>query len=432
MRYNFENIRKNGLLLYEYVRGSHAYGLNIETSDIDTGGVFVLNKQDFYGLPYFKVDQINDKKGDTVWYELTKYILLLCKGNPNMLESLFVDDKFIKYIDPLFSQIRNNRELFITQKCFNEFFGYATQQIKKARGLNKKIVNPMERRKNIIEFCYTFKKQGSEPIMDFFERYGLKQQYCGLVHIPNMEGMYGIYYDLGQHIQKENITKENINEYKSFIKGLKYVFGIEEINCIFNLPILNYRGMYDEDSDSTQLRLSSVIKHEEPICTIQFNENGYKQHCVKWREYQEWVKKRNPQRYLENKEKDFDRKNMCHSARLLNMGIEIAKYGEIHVNRENIDRDFLLNIRLGNKTYDEIINYLEEKIEEFNNAIKACTLQKEPDLIKINNLLNDIHESIYGSTNQFEDNILMPNCNNCGDYEYCAFDYNKCTGFIPN
>ena len=123
---------------------------------------------------------------------------------------------------------------------------------------------------------------------------------------------------------------------------------------------------------------------------------------------------------------------MCHSARLLNMGIEIAKYGEIHVNRENIDRDFLLNIRLGNKTYDEIINYLEEKIEEFNNAIKDCTLPKEPDLIKVNNLLNDIHESIYGSTNQFEDNVLMPNCNNCGDYEYCAFEYNKCTGFIPN
>ena len=431
MRYNFENIKKNGLLLYEYVRGSHAYGLNIETSDIDTGGVFVLDKQDFYGLPCFQVDQVSDKKGDTVWYELTKYISLLCKGNPTMLESLFVDDKFIKYIDPLFSQIRNNRELFITQNCFNAFFGYATQQIKKARGLNKKIVNPMERRKNIIEFCYTFKKQGSEPIMDFFERYGLKQQYCGLVHIPNMEGMYGIYYDLGQHIQKENITKENINEYKSFIKGLKYVFGIEEINCIFNMPILNYRGMYDEDSDSTQLRLSSVIKHEKPICTIQFNENGYKQHCVKWREYQEWVKKRNPQRYLENKEKDFDRKNMCHSARLLNMGVEIAKYGEIHVNRENIDKDFLLNIRLGNKTYDEIINYLEEKIEEFNNAIKVCTLPKEPDLIKVNNLLNDIHESIYGSTNQFEDNVLMPNCNNCGDYEYCAFEYNKCTGFIP-
>lgn len=25
-----------------------------------------------------------------------------------------------------------------------------------------------------------------------------------------------------------------------------------------------------------------------------------------------------------------------------------------------------------------------------------------------------------------------PDCNTCGDYEYCAFQYNKCTGYIPN
>lgn len=55
-KYNFDNIRENGLLLYEYIRGSHSYGLNIETSDIDTGGVFALDKSDFYGLPYFKTE----------------------------------------------------------------------------------------------------------------------------------------------------------------------------------------------------------------------------------------------------------------------------------------------------------------------------------------------------------------------------------------
>ena len=25
-----------------------------------------------------------------------------------------------------------------------------------------------------------------------------------------------------------------------------------------------------------------------------------------------------------------------------------------------------------------------------------------------------------------------PDCNTCGDYEYCAFQYDKCTGYIPN
>ena len=44
-KYTFENIRENGLLLYEYVRGSNAYGLSLPTSDIDTGGVYLMPKK---------------------------------------------------------------------------------------------------------------------------------------------------------------------------------------------------------------------------------------------------------------------------------------------------------------------------------------------------------------------------------------------------
>ena len=36
---NFEEIRKEGRLLFESVRGSHLFGLNTETSDVDTFGV---------------------------------------------------------------------------------------------------------------------------------------------------------------------------------------------------------------------------------------------------------------------------------------------------------------------------------------------------------------------------------------------------------
>jgi hypothetical protein len=28
-------------------------------------------------------------------------------------------------------------------------------------------------------------------------------------------------------------------------------------------------------------------------------------------------------------------------------------------------------------------------------------------------------------------NKKLPDCNKCGDYEYCAFKYDECTGFIP-
>ena len=37
----FDTIREKGLLIYEYIRGSHAYGLATETSDEDRGGVYI-------------------------------------------------------------------------------------------------------------------------------------------------------------------------------------------------------------------------------------------------------------------------------------------------------------------------------------------------------------------------------------------------------
>ena len=41
MKLNFKDIEEKGLLLYKYIRGSHVYGTNTETSDIDEGGIYI-------------------------------------------------------------------------------------------------------------------------------------------------------------------------------------------------------------------------------------------------------------------------------------------------------------------------------------------------------------------------------------------------------
>ena len=46
------------------IRGSHAYGTNIETSDTDYAGVFIQSKEDIFGFNY--KEQIKDDKNDTV------------------------------------------------------------------------------------------------------------------------------------------------------------------------------------------------------------------------------------------------------------------------------------------------------------------------------------------------------------------------------
>ena len=45
----FEQIKKDGDLLYESIRGSHLYGLNTATSDIDTFGLFAANREELFG-----------------------------------------------------------------------------------------------------------------------------------------------------------------------------------------------------------------------------------------------------------------------------------------------------------------------------------------------------------------------------------------------
>ena len=51
------------------------------------------------------------------------------------------------------------------KKCELSFANYAMGQVKKARGLNKKIVNPEpEKRKELIDFCYVLQGQGSPAL----------------------------------------------------------------------------------------------------------------------------------------------------------------------------------------------------------------------------------------------------------------------------
>ena len=158
---NFDVIRQDGRLLYEYIRGSHLYGLNNEDSDIDTSGVYVCTRDELFGCFGYK-PQVTDSRHDNTWYEIGELVRLLLKSNPTVLESLFVpEDKVIGDIHPIMQMVIDQRDQFISKQCFNPFFGYAKSQIEKARGLNKKIVNPVTERLTPYDFIYTFKARSS-------------------------------------------------------------------------------------------------------------------------------------------------------------------------------------------------------------------------------------------------------------------------------
>lgn len=406
-KYTFDDIREQNLLLYEYVRGSTLYGLNTPDSDVDTAGVFLAPAEQLLGLGLDYQEDISDERHDTTWFEMNKFMKMLLKSNPTVLESLFVPkDKVIGEIHPIMQYLIDNRDMFVTKECFKPFGGYAVEQIRKMRGLNKKIVNPITERLQPLDFAYTFKLQGSTKIKNWLDYRGLKQQYCGLVHIPNMHNTYGVYYDWGNHFLNEGINQYDIeNEYMNHDKGetdlykmarfLKEYTKEDSISNAFayiNTAPIGYRGMVGEDGLSNELRLSSVSKGEVPICHMCYNKDGYTSHCIDYKEYQDWAKFRNPKRYESNLEKNYDSKNCMHSFRLMNMCIEIAKGESVKLDRTSIDREFLMDIRNHKFEYDEIADMIDKKKEEMDLAINQSNIPEKIDVDLVNDLLINIRK----------------------------------------
>lgn len=396
---DFEGIRKENRLLFEYTRGSTAYNLNTPESDVDTGGIFLAEPFEYCILN--PTVQVSDKKHDTTWYELSEFVRLLKKSNPTVLEALFVPDDCIHYMHPLFKELRDNRDKVLSKEIFNPFYGYAKQQVVKARGLNKKIVNPIERRKTILEFCYTFRKQGSYTIEEWSKEYDLPLQYFGLVNIPNMHNMFGAYYDWVLYF-KEHITRiDNMfieqpsTEDNKLLSLLNTVYKLNLTNnsvglYMFNKwlseqKVQNYYGLLKNDS-STQLHLSPVAKGEVPLLYISYNEDGFISHCRRYKEYQEWVQKRNPVRYASNLNKNYDSKNIMHCFRLIHMCKEILLGQGFNVKRTE-DREFLMNIRNHKFEYDDLIAQLDTEVKEIEEAYKISTLPEKPDCEWLDNYL---------------------------------------------
>lgn len=380
----FDKIRNDGRLLIEYVRGSTSYGLSTSTSDIDSGGIYICSIKELLGYNTYK-EEIADAKNDNKWYELNKFISLLVKANPNILEALFVDDNFIiGKVHPIMKYLREHRDMFLTKQCFISFYKYAESQIYKARGLNKKIVNPIKERKTPLDFTYTFRRQGSTNILTFLNDYGLHTEYCGLCNINHMQYIYGCYYDYGRHLNEHPEDRELlINARKKLNPDRVYRFP-----NIDDEPIIHYRGLTTEIvSHTTQLRLSSIDdKNDMPICHISYNVDGFQDHCRRYKEYKEWEQNRNPVRYESNLNKNYDAKNMMHSFRLIHMAKEIASGKGMNLYRTE-DHDFLMNIRNHKYEYDKLIKFADKEKEEMYEIMKHSTIPDSVDETKLNEIL---------------------------------------------
>lgn len=116
-------------LCYLVYSGSISYGTNNENSDIDLRGFLKENLSDIVLNKPFEVYE--DKNTDTVIYGLRKFINLCKNCNPSVLELLGVKDEHIIYMNEAGKLIRDNRDKFLSKRCFKTYHGYATAQLRR-------------------------------------------------------------------------------------------------------------------------------------------------------------------------------------------------------------------------------------------------------------------------------------------------------------
>ncbi|CAN5195005.1 hypothetical protein BH11BAC5_BH11BAC5_05390 [soil metagenome] len=350
--FTIEEVKKNGWLIFEAVAGSRAYGLDTATSDTDIRGVFVLPKDIFYSLEY--TAQVNNETNDIVYYELKKFMELLLKNNPNIIELLNVPEAAVLYKHPVMDLVKP--EMFLSKLCEQSFANYAFTQIKKAYGLEKKIVNPVdEQRKSVLDFCFVYLGKETIPLSAYLEANDKTQQYIGLTAIDHLRDCYNLYYNEAFHYA--GVTKkENAND----------------------------------------VCLSSIPKGELPVAMLYFNKDGYSMYCKRYKEYWDWVTMRNEERYKTTMShgKHYDSKNMMHVFRLLQMAKEIATEGKVNVHRK--DREFLLSIKEGKFEYEELVARAEAMKDELPLLYQQSSLQSEPNVEMVNKLLIKMREVYYG------------------------------------
>jgi hypothetical protein len=299
--------------------------------------------------------------------------------------------------------IIDNRDSFLSKECIKTTCGYAASQIYKARGLNKKIVNPIIERKNILDFCYVPYNNGSIPFNKFLEIHGLIQDFCGLSSIPNMRDLYHVFYDWESHKQKlENENASDKTKINFINTAVKLGQILEPLNYIWAydnaLPTIcdRYKGICNPNdySKSNEVRLSSIPKGAIPICQMSYNKDGYSCHCIDYKNYKDWEKNRNPIRYESNLNQNYDSKNLSHCMRLIRMGKELALGQGFNVERTH-DRDYLLLIKNHGVEYEEIIAQAVKEQEEMDEAAENSLLPDTLNVDEINKLLIEARTMFY-------------------------------------
>lgn len=362
-----EDIEKNKI--FEFIRGSQAYGTNTPESDEDIGGVVMPTKEIILGVKKFDVlDSWKDEQGNKIdksMYNMNKAFDLFIDNNPNMLDFLYAPERCIKFATKEWERIAEIRDEFLCTKAKFTFQGYAYAQMKRLESHRTFLRHPVSQ-PNRVDFGLPEKSMFPETQIEVVAR--LASEYV------KEEDRDAFMNDITSVMHSEGALT-----FKKYIAPELYPIAITDFkrgmhNFLRMISSLSGCYLKDEYVEIANKELQFLTKQKE------------------WDAYCEWKKNRNAKRAAIEAKTSYDCKHASHLIRLAQMSTEILEGKGVLVDRTNIDREYLLDIRNGKYEFDYILEQSRMLSDKAEELYKTTTLKKKPNLELINNLRMELLE----------------------------------------
>jgi len=323
--------------LYSTVVGSTAYGTNTPESDLDIRGIAALNELSYY-LGFLKnFEQFEDKVNDVVVYDIRKAFKLISDCNPNMLDLLFTEERFHQKVHPVFQQVLDNREKFLSRKAKYTYTGYAFSQLRRIRTARGWLLNPPAKRPEREDYGLPEKRAMSKSDQGAF------------------------------HWILVNLLEDTI-DYLNFSDETK-----EELKKANWIGSIQQKGIPEEAFSQIQKATGASDAWME----LMQKEQAYNNAKRHFDSYTQWKHSRNKKRAELEEKYGYDTKHASHLVRLMRMGKEILSTGKVQVFRP--DHEELLAIRNGAWTYEQIEEYADSMELEIKAIAENSPLPEKPD-----------------------------------------------------
>lgn len=308
---------------------------------------------------------------DVVIFELAKLVSLCAQANPNMLELLFLDPGEVVLTTPLWDRLRAQRSAFLSQKVRFTFTGYAQGQLRRIQGHREWLLNPPTREPTRAEFGLP-----EHSLLAADERNRIEESIAKLVRSWTVDEAI----DLPG--AERDVLRERLREFWS--AALRARPSLE----------LDQHGMTAERMPDDQLDdrvadvAGSTLGLGDDVLATLARERRYRGAHKRWTQYRKWERERNPKRAALEAAHGYDTKHGMHLIRLLRMGLEILRDGEVRVRRP--DAAELVAIRDGELGYEALLEQARALEQGMRSALETTSLPRDVDEAAIDELLFEL------------------------------------------